>query len=132
MSDEDTKVSELINLVSRFRDKRGWKKFHLPRNLATSIVIEASELLELFQWDLKKTTALAIKRNKGKLKNIREELADIIIYCLSLASALDIDVSRSIENKIERNKKKYPIKHFNKHKQNLKYYKRTRYRRSKK
>lgn len=123
MKDDTTSISELIKLVTDFRDARGWDKFHAPRNLATSIVLESSELLELFQWDLKAFSAAEVRKDKEKMKEIRNEMADIIIYCLSLSEILKIDVSDSITKKLEHNRKKYPVKHFNKNGQNLKYYK---------
>src|SRR3990167_1744011 len=123
MKDDAITVSELVKLVTNFRDERGWYKFHAPRNLATSIVLESSELLELFQWDMKAFSAAQIKKDKARMEEIKKEMADIIIYCLSLADILGINVSDSISKKFEHNEKKYPVKHFNKKKQDLKYYK---------
>lgn len=123
MKDNKTKLTELIKQVTKFRDDRGWKKFHIPRNLATSIVLESSELLELFQWDLKTLSAFEIKKDSERMEKIKQEMADIIIYSLSLADVLKIDVSETIAEKLDHNAKKYPIKHFNKNGQDLKYYK---------
>lgn len=123
MKDNKTKLAELISLITKFRDERGWSKFHSPRNLATSIVLESSELLELFQWDLKAISASEIRKNKEKMDEIKKEMADIIAYCLSLADTLEIDVSEAVSEKMIHNAKKYPTKHFNKNGQDHKYYK---------
>jgi NTP pyrophosphatase (non-canonical NTP hydrolase) len=125
MNDKETTVSDLRKLITKFRDLRGWKKFHAPRNLATSIVLESSELLELFQWDLETFSAAKIKKDEKRMEEIKKEMADIIIYSLLLADVLGIDVSRAIVNKVNHNAKKYPVRYFNKMGQDSEYYKRT-------
>lgn len=134
MNDKKTTISDLAQIVTDFRNVRGWKKFHLPRNLATSIVLESSELLELFQWDLKTFSATKIKKDKEKMEEIWKEMADIVIYILHMANALGIDISDSVNKKLVLSGKKYPIKHFNESKQDLEYYKKvkTKYRTAKK
>lgn len=117
-------MEELIKQIIKFRDERGWKKFHTPRNLATSIVLESSELLELFQWDLKIASASELKKDSERMEKIKQEIADIITYCLFLANILKIDVSKIITEKLNHNAKKYPTKDFNKE-QGLKYYKKV-------
>jgi dCTP diphosphatase len=99
-------LEEIIREVIEFRDKRNWKKFHNPKNLAISISIEANELLEHFQWkDLKES-----KEYAGKNKDeISLEIADIIIYLLYLCHDLNIDIMESIEKKLKENNSKYPI-----------------------
>ena len=121
MSKKITTLAELEKLVCDFRDQRGWRKDHTPRNLATSIVLEASELLEIFQWDLSVKDQKDLT-NKEKL-SIRKEIADVVIYCLSLAEILGIDLSDAVVEKINHNKKKYPTEFFNKDKQDETYYK---------
>jgi dCTP diphosphatase len=123
MNDKNTSISELKKIVTDFRDARGWNKFHAPRNLATSVVLESAELLELFQWDLKAFSAAQIKKDKERMEEVKKEMADIVIYCLSLADILGIDISDAIIGKMEHNAKKYPVTHFNKKGQDLKYYK---------
>ncbi len=103
-SDKDTNLSELKELVAKFRDERGWAKHHSPKNLSISIAIEAAELMELFQWD---------DYSKSDRRKITDELADILIYCFNLADTLDIDVSKSFKDKLERAAKKYPVEIFN-------------------
>lgn len=96
-------MDELIKKVNQFRDDRDWRQFHHPKDLAISISLEASELLENFQW---KTSEEAKEKNQ---ENIEQELADVLIYSLMLASDLDLDVEGIIERKLKLNEQKYPI-----------------------
>lgn len=95
-------------MVTRFRDKRDWLKFHNPRDLSAAISIEAAELLEVFLW--KDTlTAERVKKDKRHLASVKEEMADVAIYLLSLSDVLGIDLSDAVTAKLNRNAKKYPI-----------------------
>lgn len=96
-------MKHLIGTIIRFRDERNWEEYHNPKDLAISITLEATELLELFQWVNNKT---AVKEN---MDDIKDELADVLIYALTFAHQLDIDVESAILNKIEKNALKYPI-----------------------
>lgn len=96
-------IQSLINAINDFRDERNWRQFHNPKDLAISISIEAAELLEDFQWI---SSEKALKENK---ENIREEIADVLIYSLMLCSDLGLDVKEIVEEKIGKNGKKYPI-----------------------
>lgn len=98
-------VQRLTDLVNQFRDERNWRQYHNAKDLAISINLEASELLEDFQW---RTSEQAIEQN---FENIKEEIADILIYTLMLTTDLSIDVSQIIEEKLIKNAKKYPINH---------------------
>lgn len=93
----------LVKKVVNFRDERNWGKFHNPKDLAISLNLEASELLENFQW---KNNDEAIHKN---LNNIKEELADVLIYSLLLANELNLEVEEIILDKLLKNEKKYPI-----------------------
>lgn len=108
MNDETATIQKLKDLVEKFRKERNWGKHHSSKNLAVSIAIEAAELMEHFQWDDYK------KENKAEIKS---ELADILIYCLYFAVSNKIDITKAIENKIDKISKKYPVKLFN-HKKN--------------
>ena len=88
-----------MNLIKKFNKDRDWGKFHTPSNLSKSICIEAAELLECFQWD----------NDNFNLDNVKEELADVMIYCLQMAIALDVDPIEIIKNKMDKNAKKYPV-----------------------
>ncbi|MBO0430741.1 nucleotide pyrophosphohydrolase [Enterococcus sp. DIV0660C] len=89
--------------VNKFRDDRNWRQFHNEKDLAISISLEASELLELFQWkQSEEVTANQVER-------IKEELADVLIYSYMLADNLDFDLEEIIEEKLIKNNIKYPV-----------------------
>ena len=96
-------MKELMNRINQFRDERDWRKFHNEKDLAISISLEASELLELFQW--KKSEEVVEK----SLQEIREELADVFIYSFMMADNLNLDVDESIKSKLDLNEQKYPV-----------------------
>ncbi|MGM0125165.1 hypothetical protein IGI37_002563 [Enterococcus sp. AZ194] len=96
-------VQRLTDLVNQFREERDWRQYHNAKDLTISINLEASELLEDFQW---RSSQEAIEQN---FENIKEEIADILIYTLMLTSDLSIDVSKIIEEKLVKNALKYPI-----------------------
>ncbi|AYW48401.1 nucleotide pyrophosphohydrolase [Tetragenococcus osmophilus] len=93
----------IMSKINQFRDDRNWRQFHNEKDLAISISIEASELLELFQW--KSSTEVKDK----KLSRIKEELADVLIYSYMMADNLDLDVEEIISEKLKLNEKKYPV-----------------------
>lgn len=94
---------ETIDQVLKFRDDRNWKQFHNPKDLAISISLEAAELLEIFQWSGSDTTCVE------KKEKIREELADVLNYCILMADVCDLDLDEIITEKIKRNNEKYPV-----------------------
>ena len=94
---------ETIDRILKFRDDRDWKQFHNPKDLAISISLEASELLEVFQWS-GNDTECADKNDK-----IREELADVINYCVLMADCCKLDLDEIINEKIDKNEQKYPV-----------------------
>jgi NTP pyrophosphatase (non-canonical NTP hydrolase) len=97
---------DLKKKLLEFRKKRDWEKFHKPKDLAVSLVIEASELLENFQWKTDKEVSEMMKGES--FKKVEEEIADIAIYLTYLCNDLDIDVEDVVSNKLEKNRKKYP------------------------
>ena len=101
--EKDRRMKELIDLINQFRDERDWRKFHNEKDLAISISLEASELLELFQW---KQSEEVVEKS---LKEIKEELADVFMYSFMLADNLNLDVEEIIKEKIDINAKKYPV-----------------------
>ena len=106
--DDTTTVAELLTAVAAFRDARDWAQFHNPKDLAASIAIEAAELMELFQWKTPQQT-MALLREEAGASRLQEELADILIYCFSLADAAKVDVSLAVHDKLEKNGAKYPV-----------------------
>ena len=96
-------IESLIKKVDEFRDERNWRQYHNAKDFAISLSIEASELLEAFQW---KTSEEAWEENK---ENIKEEIADVLIYTLTLCSELNISVEEIVLDKIKKNGQKYTI-----------------------
>ena len=94
---------ETINKILKFRYDRDWKQFHNPKDLAISISLEAAELLEVFQW------RGADVSNEGKQDKIKEELADVVNYCVLMADACELDLDEIIQEKIKINERKYPV-----------------------
>ncbi|GAJ40484.1 nucleotide pyrophosphohydrolase [Saccharococcus caldoxylosilyticus] len=96
-------MKHLQQKIIEFRDARNWKQFHTPKDLAISLSLEAGELLENFQW---KSSEEAVKTN---LENIKDEIADVVIYALLLSHELGIDMEKAVVDKIKKNEQKYPI-----------------------
>ncbi|PJW14712.1 nucleotide pyrophosphohydrolase [Geobacillus sp. Manikaran-105] len=96
-------MKHLQQKIIEFRDARNWKQFHTPKDLAISLSLEAGELLENFQW---KSSEEAVKTN---LENIKDEIADVVIYALLLSHELGIDLEKAVVDKIKKNEQKYPI-----------------------
>lgn len=95
-------TNETEKKIIEFRDSRNWKKYHNGKDLAISISLEASELLEIFQW-----SAEDLNREE-KLVQIKEELADVLIYCQMLADYYGLDMDEIITEKLIKNLKEYP------------------------
>lgn len=96
-------LEQLREKILQFRDERNWQQFHNPKDLALSLSLEASELLELFQW---KTSEEAVEKNLDKMK---EELADVLIYSILFANELDIDIKEITIKKLKKNNNNYPV-----------------------
>jgi dCTP diphosphatase len=105
--DDNTTLANLRRRVAEFIAARDWEQFHTPKNLSASIAIEAAELVEHFQWLTDEQAAVALQ-DEGKLSAVAEEMADVIIYALSLANALNVDVSEAVLGKLERNEERFP------------------------
>ena len=96
-------TQETINQVLKFRDDRNWKQFHNPKDLAISISLEAAELLEVFQWS---GSDIVCENKKEKIK---EELADVLNYCILMADVCGLDMDEIVQEKIRCNNEKYPV-----------------------
>ncbi len=96
-------TQETINQVLKFRDDRSWRQFHNPKDLALSICLEAAELLEVFQWSGSDTVC------ESKKDKIKEELADVLNYCILMADVCGLDMDEIVQEKIKRNNEKYPV-----------------------
>lgn len=99
------KIKKSLRLFSKERD---WEQFHNPKNLATALSVEASELLEIFQWS--NDGGLSEINNPKTKKEIEKEIADIFNYLVKLIDILDIDIETAALKKIKENAEKYPVK----------------------
>ena len=106
-SDHHTTVENLKDLVRDFVGERNWWDYHTPKNLAASISIEAAELLEHFQWTSPDQPITDAQRH-----DVGEEMADVLAYLLSLAHVLKIDLAAAIQQKMGKNRRKYPSERF--------------------
>ena len=91
-------MKELMKEIEQFNQERDWDQFHSPENLAKSISIEAGELLECFQWN-----------NNYELDEVKEELADVLNYCILMADKIGVDPKKIVLDKMEKTAKKYPV-----------------------
>lgn len=96
-------TQDTINEVLKFRDDRNWKQFHNTKDLAISISLEAAELLEVFQWSAEDVKC------ENKMDKIREELADVINYCILMADVCKLDLDEIVRAKVRLNNQKYPV-----------------------
>lgn len=96
-------TQDTINKVLKFRDDRDWKQFHNPKDLAISISLEAAELLEVFQWSAEDVMC------ENKIDKIREELADVVNYCILMADSCGLDLDEIVQEKVKLNSEKYPV-----------------------
>ena len=90
---------DTVDRINRFSADRDWDQFHSPANLAKSISIEANELLECFQWS----------DTDYDIEHVKEELADVIVYCVDMVEKLGLDVDEIVNSKMDRNEAKYPV-----------------------
>lgn len=107
-NDSHTSIDDLKSVVNDFIESRKWQSFHNPKNLAMSISIESAELLELFQWLTPEEAAQAIE-NKNFRESLKDEIADVLSYLLSLSLAANIDIASTLVNKMSKNNVKYPV-----------------------
>jgi len=99
-------IKNITEKIKKFRDDRDWMQFHDPKNMAVSIILEASELLEHFQWKNTEEVERYARQNRG---DIQDEIADIALYLFELADNLEIDLLEAMEKKIAKNEKRYPV-----------------------
>lgn len=95
-----TEINKITEELRKFRDERDWAQFHNPKDLAIALSIEAGELLELFLW---KPAEMA------DADKVKEELADVFAYAFMLADKYDLDVAQIMQDKLAKNKLKYPV-----------------------
>ncbi|XKG65881.1 nucleotide pyrophosphohydrolase [Mesobacillus maritimus] len=101
--DRASDLDKVRQTILDFRDQRGWKEYHNEKDLALSISLEANELLENFQW---KSSAEAVRDSE---QNIKEEMADVLIYLIQLADKMDVNLEEEVLKKMKKNEVKYPV-----------------------
>jgi NTP pyrophosphatase (non-canonical NTP hydrolase) len=101
-------MDELVRAVLAFRDDRDWKQFHNPKDLAISIMLEAAELLEHFQWKHAGEVEALLAKEENRRK-LGEEMADVLILLVSLADAVGVDLLQAASAKLRENAAKYPV-----------------------
>lgn len=106
MHDEKTTVSELKMLMKKIVDERDWNQFHTPKNLSEKIMIEAAELLEIFNWCEGKDSFAILQKKRA---DVEQELADVIITALAFANACSIDMAKAVTEKMAIIAQRYPV-----------------------
>ena len=96
------RFEQIKQRIDKFVTDRDWRKFHTPSNLAKSISIEASELLECFQWS----------DTDYDLEHVKEELADVLNYCIQMSQVLNLDIVDILNDKMDKTEKKYPLEKY--------------------
>jgi NTP pyrophosphatase (non-canonical NTP hydrolase) len=99
-------LADLTRAVIKFRDERDWSQFHNPKDVALSLLLEATELLEIFQWQEGDAIAEAAARRK---QDLADELADVLYWTLLMAHDLSIDLPSALRSKLDANAAKYPV-----------------------
>ncbi len=108
MNNTNTAKTEIVGLTRKIRefvDERDWEKFHSPKNLAMAMVVEAAELVEIFQWMSEEDSRNLTAKQKQQAE---EEIADVMNYLIRISDQLNIDLIKAAESKIELNARKYP------------------------
>lgn len=100
------KIDEITKRIVAFREARDWKQFHNPKDVALSLVLEATEVMEHFQWKSKEEVEKYVVEAK---REIGEELADVLYWVLLMSHDLDIDVLSALDKKMKKNEAKYPV-----------------------
>jgi NTP pyrophosphatase (non-canonical NTP hydrolase) len=101
-------IKQIQESIDSFVSQRDWGKYHTPKNIAIALSVEVSELLEIFQW-MKDDEIRKLDPKGTTFKRVREEFADSMIYLLRFADVMNIDVQQAVEDKISKNKQKYPV-----------------------
>lgn len=101
-------VSGLQEAIARFARERDWEPFHSPKNLAMALTGEVGELVELFQW-LTEDASRGVARDPGTARQVRDEIADVLVYLVRLAAVLEVDLDEAVRSKLATNARKYPI-----------------------
>ncbi|WP_420421698.1 nucleotide pyrophosphohydrolase [Simkania sp.] len=108
-TDNQLNIKEMQEYSQRFVEEREWDQYHTPKNIAMGIAIEASELMEIFQW-LTENESFEVINDPKKREQISDEIGDVLHYLIRLSTLLDIDLNQAFWNKIKKTEAKYPPK----------------------
>ena len=117
MNDKETTILELKNFVEDFVQEREWSQFHNAKNLSMALTIEAGELMDIFKWNTPEECE-SMMSEKNTRQEATDELADIIIYAIAFANRNNINISNAIDQKMIKNRIKYPTDKYRGHFQN--------------
>lgn len=98
----------LREAIKTFGDQREWRQYHTPKNLMLALVGEVGELAEIFQW-LNDEECQALRKDPAQWAHLNEEIADVLIYLMSLSTALGVDLDYAVRDKLQKNAEKYPL-----------------------
>ena len=114
MDDTNTTIMDLKNFVEDFVHKRDWSQFHNAKNLSMALTIEAGELMDIFKWNTPEESE-SMMSEKNTRQEATDELADIIIYAIAFANRNNINISNAIDQKMIKNRIKYPVDKYRGH-----------------
>ncbi|MFW3338154.1 nucleotide pyrophosphohydrolase [Aliarcobacter butzleri] len=106
ITEKSMDIKKIEKVLKQFSQERDWEQFHSPKNLSMALSVEASELVEIFQW---LTEEQSYTLSDSKKQHTKEEVADIAIYLLRICMKLDIDLEEAILEKMKKNEEKYPV-----------------------
>jgi len=105
---QNLNITKLIEEIRKFAKDRNWEQYHIPKNISMALSVEASELVEIFQW-LTPAESSNLKNDPIQIEKVKDEIADILVYLIRMVDLLDIDVNEALYNKMKKNAQKYPV-----------------------
>ena len=114
MDDQNTTITDLKNFVEDFVQERDWSQFHNAKNLSMALAIEAGELMDIFKWSTVEQCNTKMSEDSSRQEAV-DELADVLIYAIAFANRNNINISKAIDQKMVKNRKKYPADKFKGH-----------------
>ena len=106
--DAHTTVDELRQMIREFVSERNWERFHAPKNISMALAIEASELMEHFQW-MEGERSRLIAEEPELMQAVRDEIADVVCYAMAMCNELNVDLATCMREKMVKNRQKYPL-----------------------
>jgi NTP pyrophosphatase (non-canonical NTP hydrolase) len=106
--DAHTTVDELRQMIREFVSERNWERFHAPKNISMALAIEASELMEHFQW-MEVERSRLIAEEPELMQAVRDEIADVVCYAMAMCNELNVDLATCMREKMVKNRQKYPL-----------------------